>query len=116
VGKQVLSAFVEVDRGTMPNDRFKRKVEAYFAYDVSGRYTERYKSQRFRVLVITQTPERLTNLKETTAQVAQRNCWFTILAEIGQRGPLAAVWQTIGREAKTRLIEADGNEVHGQAG
>ncbi|HET8579446.1 MAG TPA: replication-relaxation family protein [Nitrospiraceae bacterium] len=37
VGKQLLSAFIEVDRGTMPNRRFQRKVEVYFAYDVSGR-------------------------------------------------------------------------------
>ncbi len=115
VGKQLLSAFIEVDRGTMPNRRFQRKVEAYFAYDVSGRYAERYKGQRFRVLVITKTPERLTNLKETTAQVAQRNCWFATLAEIAQHGPLAAVWETVGREGKAQLIEARSTEVHGQA-
>jgi hypothetical protein len=99
----------------MPNDRFKRKVEGYFAYDVSGRYAERYKSHRFRVLVITKTPERLTNLKATTAQIAQRNCWFTTLAEIGQPGPLAAIWETVGRDGKTRLIDADSREGHDHA-
>jgi len=105
VGKQVLSAFVEVDRGTMPNDRFKRKVEAYFAYDVSGRYTERYKSQRFRVLVITKTSERLANLKATTAQVAQRYFWFAVLSDFSCEGPLQSVWETISREGRTVLLE-----------
>lgn len=115
VGKQLLSVFIEVDRGTMPNHRFQRKVEAYFAYDVSGRYAERHKGQRFRVLVITKTPKRLTNLKETTAQVAQRNCWFATLPEIAQNGPLAAIWETVGREEKARLIDTDGKEERGQA-
>ena len=115
VGKQVLAAFVEVDRGTMPNRRFKEKIERYFAYDVSGRYAERYKGQRFRVLVITSSAERLANLKNTAAQVAQRNCWFATLSEIAQNGPLAAIWETVGGERKARLIETDSKEVHGQA-
>lgn len=106
VGRQVLSAFVEVDRGTMPNRRFKEKVERYFAYDVSGRYASRYKGQRFRVLVIAQSQARLENLKTTAAQVAQRYCWFTGVSEVRENAPLMAIWQTIGRERKSPLFDA----------
>lgn len=104
VGNQVLSAFIEVDRGTMPNRRFQEKVERYFAYDVSGRYNERYKGQRFRVLVVANSPARLANLKQTAAQVAQRYCWFSTLPALREQGPLASIWDVIGREGKSRLL------------
>ncbi|MGH2362396.1 MAG: replication-relaxation family protein [bacterium] len=110
VGKQVLSAFVEVDQGTMPNRRFKEKVERYFAYDVSLRFTERYKGQRFRVVVVTDGPMRLANLKETAAPVAQRYCWFTTLAELREHGPLANIWQVVGREGRSPLSPSDRKE------
>jgi hypothetical protein len=103
VGKQVLSAFVEVDRGTMPNRRFKEKVERYFAYDVSGRYANRYKGERFRVLVVAGTSARLANLKETAAQVAQRYFWFTTLDKI-QLDPLAAIWEVVGHDRGSTLF------------
>ncbi len=95
VGRQVLSAFVEVDRGTMPNPRFKEKVERYFAYDVSGRFAERYKGQRFRVLVVAKTSNRLANLKQTVSQVAQRYFWFVTLVHLNESGAMRSVWQTV---------------------
>lgn len=104
VAGHILSGFVEVDRGTMSNRRFKDKVERYFKYDVSGRFAERYKGQRFRVFVLTRTIGRLVNLKQTTAQIAQRNCWFTTLAEITKEGPLAAIWQVVGLDEKVPLF------------
>jgi hypothetical protein len=104
VGRQVLSAFVEVDRGTMPNRRFREKVERYFAYDVSGRYAERYKGQRFRVFVVSITRERLANLKHTAAQVPQRYCWFSTLNLIREQGPLATVWETISTTGNVSLF------------
>ncbi len=110
IGRHVLAAFLEVDRGTMPNRRFKEKVERYFAYDVSGRFAERHKGQRFRVLVVARSPARLANLKETTAQVAQRNCWFTTLADLRTHGSLAAIWQAVGWEEKSPLFVSDRKE------
>jgi hypothetical protein len=105
VGRQLLSAFVEVDRGTMPNRRFKEKVERYFAYDVSSRYTERYRGQRFRVLIIGTSAARLANLKNAAAQVAQRYCWLTTREKLHQRGPLATIWEVVGREGRAQLFQ-----------
>lgn len=90
----------------MPNRRFKEKVERYFAYDVSGRYTERYYGRRFRVLVVATGQPRLRNLKETTAQVAQCYFWFSTLADLKERGPLTSIWEVVGREEKAPLLEA----------
>jgi len=104
VGNQVLSAFIEVDRGTMPNRRFQEKVERYFAYDVSGRYNERYKGQRFRVLVVANSPARLANLKQTAAQVAQRYCWFSTLPALRELGLQASIWEVVGREGRGPLL------------
>ena len=108
VGRQVLSAFVEVDRGTMPNRRFKEKVERYFAYDISDRYAERHKGQRFRVLVVAPSPARLANLKHTAAQVAQRYFWFTSLPDLKEKGPLAPVWEVVVKEEKVPLLLSAG--------
>lgn len=105
VGRQVLSAFVEVDRATMPNRRFKEKVERYFAYDVSGRYAERYRGQRFRVLIVAPSPTRLANLKQVATQVAQRHCWFTTLPQIQKQGALAPIWRAVGREGDQPFID-----------
>ncbi len=113
VGRQVLSAFVEVDRGTMPNRRFKEKVERYFAYDVSGEYGKRYQAKHFRILVVASSPQRLANLKETAAQVAQRYCWLTTLPETQQYGPLAPIWEMVGREGKVPLLDPAGKEDRG---
>lgn len=111
IGHQVLAAFVEVDRGTMPNHRFKEKVERYFAYDVSGRFTERYNGQRFRVLVVAMGPARLANLKDAAAQVAQRYCWFTDHAALMNRGPLETSWQAVGWDSERPLFPSDRKEV-----
>ncbi len=89
----------------MPNRRFKEKVERYFAYDVSGRYKERHKGQRFRVLVVTKTLERIGNLKRTAAQVAQRYRWFTTLAELRVRGTMERIWEVIARDGKGQLFD-----------
>jgi hypothetical protein len=107
VRKRVLSAFVEVDQGTMPNKRFKEKVERYFAYDISGRYVERYKGQRFRVLVITNSLARLANLKNTAAQVTQRYCWFTTLSTLSENEVLAPIWEIVGNEGKMSLLDPE---------
>lgn len=104
VGSQMLSAFVEVDRGTMPNGRFKEKVERYFAYDVSGAYSGRYKGQRFRVLVVVPSLARLANLKTTAGRVPQRSLWFTTQSELRERSPLAVIWETVGCKEKHSII------------
>ncbi len=107
VGKQVLSAFVEVDRGTMPNRRFKEKVERYFAYDVSGRYADRYRGQRFRVLVVAPSQVRQANLMSTAAKVAQRYHWFARASELREKGPLASIWEVVARAERGPLFETE---------
>lgn len=94
----------------MPNRRFKEKTERYFAYDVSGRYAQRFNGQRFRVLVLARTPKRLRNLKQTAAQGAQRYCWFGTLSDLQTRGPFGAIWETVLLNSRVPLFAPDRQE------
>ncbi|WP_119072032.1 replication-relaxation family protein [Aggregatilinea lenta] len=70
--------FLEMDRGTMTNARFRDKVLAYKAYIASGQYEQRYGTRSLRVLTVTSGPKRLENLKKEAEQVrGGRVFWFT---------------------------------------
>ena len=70
--------FLEVDRGTMSNERFKRKMEAYASFRSSGLSESSFATKNFRVLTVTTSRKRLENLKRVTAGVGdESHFWFT---------------------------------------
>ncbi|MBA7628912.1 hypothetical protein ES703_36409 [subsurface metagenome] len=75
--------FIEADRATETNRRWKDKIRGYVEYVKTGQYYKRYKAESLRVLTITTTQERLKNLLATTKNVKGGNFfWFTTKEKI----------------------------------
>jgi len=78
--------FIEADRATETNRRWKDKIRGYVEYVKTGQYYKRYKAESLRVLTITTTQERLENLLATTKNVKGASFfWFTTKEKILNR-------------------------------
>jgi hypothetical protein len=89
--------FLELDRSTMSNQRFVGKVYNFLEFGLSGSYRSRFAMNFFRVLVVTQTLERLLNLKTTVESVTDKMFWF---ASIDDHLPLRVfdrIWHRAGQ-------------------
>jgi hypothetical protein len=100
------SFFLEADRATEANKRFKEKVRGYVEYVRTKKYQERYKTISLRVLVVTTTKERLKNLMNTTQSVNGASFfWFTTFKEANPENILSKpIWLSTGREDKINLM------------
>jgi hypothetical protein len=98
--------FLEIDRSTLSNRRWRERTEAYLKYIESGRYGERYGTRSLRILTVTTGPRRLVNLKRTTEEAGGGELfWFTALGEMSTRNALEQpIWQVAGQAALSRLI------------
>jgi hypothetical protein len=98
--------FVEVDRGTTDLSRWQQKVARYRDYRESGRYTEVYGLQRFRVLVTAPAPGRLAHLRSATRAVTDRGFWFALTHEVLEHpDPDCPIWPPVVREERRGLLE-----------
>jgi hypothetical protein len=100
--------FLELDRGTMSTTRFTTKILAYNTYVESGAYQRRYQTRSLRVLTVTSSSKRLTNLKEATDDAkGGRLFWFTTLRAVTPTTVLhTPIWQVAGSPLKAVLIDA----------
>lgn len=97
--------FLELDRATMENRRFAKKIKAYILYWQSGAYQERYRTRSLRVLTVTTSRRRLRNLKETTEDTGGKSMfWFTTFEELDPERILGSVWEVAGQDQRARLI------------
>lgn len=99
--------FLELDRGTMDLGRFAQKVVAYTAYSGSGLSERRFGTKRFRMLTVTESVERMSNLKHATEEVGGENrFWFSTLSGLTSETVLIEpVWSISGRDDPAILIE-----------
>ena len=92
-----LHFFVEVDMGTMANNRWQEKILAYQQFRSSGLSQRYYQARNFRVLAIISSQARLKNLKNTSEKVgADHHFWFAEEAHINIWQPeklLKPIWQ-----------------------
>ncbi len=99
--------FVEVDRGTMDNPRFKRKMRGYARYWLDGVYQEKWGYRTFRVLTAT-TKRRVSNLMTTTRQLSEKQTliffYFTDLDSITPASIFSEVWHLPTQRAVRGLI------------
>ena len=91
--------FVEIDRGTMPLKRIRRKLRGYRVYYFSGGFVKKYGQEGdriedyfFRVLVTAVTEERRNNLIEQAIAIGSLDMiWFSVFSEF-VNDPLGKVW------------------------
>jgi predicted transcriptional regulator len=98
--------FLELDRGTMTGKRFRTKILSYIAYATSALSQQRYGTNRFRVLTVTESQRRRENLKTATEGVEGKSrFWFGVLSELTPSYVLSfPVWSVAGREEQVELI------------
>jgi hypothetical protein len=98
---------LEVDRATETNGRWKRRVQAYLAYIASGQYSRRFGTTSLRILIITTSLERLTNLQRATVEVGGGSLfWFTTMELVQPETVLSEpIWQVAGQEGMIKLIK-----------
>lgn len=95
--------FLELDQATMSNKRWKMRIGAYLTYVQSGKYQERYQTHSLRVLTVTTSAKRLTNLKKTTESAGGREVfWFSTLDQVlSNQALFSPIWQQAGDLSNT---------------
>ena len=89
---EILTAFLEVDLGTESLSVWRRKVDSYVQFAVSGEFARLFGQSRFRVLVVVDSARRMGSLRRTTAAVTDRVFWFTTLEAVMREGLFAPIW------------------------
>jgi len=97
---------LEVDRATETSGRWAHRVQAYLTYIASGRYSRRFGTTSLRILTITTSRERLTNLQRATEEAGGGSLfWFTTLGLVQPETVLSEpIWQVAGQEGMNKLI------------
>ena len=99
--------FLELDRGTMTQERFRQKLVGYVAYHKVGGYERRFKSAGLRVLTVTDKPGRFPKLVESARSVEGigRRFWFAQLEAVTASSVLTEpVWTVAGSDDKATLF------------
>lgn len=101
--------FLELDRGTMTNVRFKTKILAYQKYYQTGAYQARYQTKSLRVLTVTTSQARALNLKETTEGVGGKaRYWFTDFEAITPERLFGQpIWWKAAHAGQYRLVDTE---------
>lgn len=106
--------FLESDRSTMPLTRrdfaktsFRRKLLAYQATWMQKLHQSRFRFHRFRVLTVTTSADRVTNLVDVCQSLksARGLFLFTDISSLRATDPLAAQWQSASGGPRVRLID-----------
>ena len=98
--------FLEVDRATESNHRWRDKIKGYVEYVKSGMYKKKFGTDALRVLTVTTTPDRMNNLIKTTQSV--ENAYFFLFATSDQMKSkdviFKPVWKTTEKEDLISLL------------
>ena len=99
--------FLEVDRATESNRRWRDKVRGYVEYVYSRNYYNKFKSESLRILTVTTSPERLANLMKTTKSVEKANFFlFTTFEQVKNNNVLFDnIWQEPSEKGLTKLVK-----------
>lgn len=92
--------FLELDRATMSNGRWRSRIYSYLDYVHSGRYRERFQTPSLRILTVTTTAQRLENLKKATEQAGGKELfWFTTMDQVSPSNVfLGPIWRLANDE------------------
>jgi hypothetical protein len=90
--QKTLAAFLEVDLGHEGLSVWKKKVESYLRYAISGNFTKRFGQPQFRVFVIANSERRMHSLRKATSSLTDKMFWFATLDSIARDGFWSQVW------------------------
>jgi hypothetical protein len=90
--QKTLAAFLEVDLGHEGLSVWKRKVETYLRYAISGNFEKRFGQAQFRVLVAASSERRMHSLRKATSGLTDKIFWFSTFESITGDGFWAPIW------------------------
>lgn len=104
--KGIAHCFLELDRGTMTTQRFKTKIQAYQVYYASGAYERRFGTKSLRVLTVTTSEGRATNLYRVTEEAqGKQRYWFTTLNQVTPGSVLTeSIWRVATNPVPQSLV------------
>jgi hypothetical protein len=108
--------FVEADQSTMSGRRFSKKLKAYLTWWREGKSRDKLGAEFFRVLTLTKSHERATNLCKIAKDVCKREedpnapwlFWFVSEESYNLDNPssvLGEIWRVAADENKHKLLE-----------
>jgi len=86
------SCFLEVDLGTENLSVWKKKVNGYLAYAVSGAFETQFRRSQFRVLVVTDSERRLHSIRAVIAKSTDKIFWISSFDLIERQSFWAPIW------------------------
>ncbi|MHC1743973.1 MAG: replication-relaxation family protein [Syntrophobacteraceae bacterium] len=112
-GKSKHFLYLEADRSTMTNERFLKKLKAYWAWWKQGGSQKKHGVGDFRVLTITKSNARRDNLKRMAVKASPGKngsgmFWFACEQDYSISDPkslLARIWLTARDEKRHCLLE-----------
>ena len=90
--QKTLAAFLEVDLGHEGLSVWKKKVENYHRYAISGSFAKRFGQPQFRVLVVASSERRMHSLRKATSGLTDKLFWFATFDSIVRDGFWSSVW------------------------
>lgn len=105
--------YLEADRSTMTNDRFMKKLKAYWTWWKQGGSQKKHKIEGFRVLTVTRSEQRRDNLREVAKQASPGKTgsgmfWFACEKDYSIDNPesiLGEIWLTSKDNQRHALLE-----------
>jgi hypothetical protein len=105
--------YLEADRSTMTNERFEKKLRAYWTWKKQGGSALKHGVRHFRVLTVTRSYERRDNLrkaalKATPVKGGSAMFWFACEKDYSVDNPasiLGPIWVTAKDNTPHRLFE-----------
>ena len=88
----IRAIFVEVDLGTEAVPVLARKASLYVQLAASGGFTQIFRRNQFRVLIITTSERRLQNIRQAIAKVTDKLFWLGTLDLISAEKFWTASW------------------------
>ena len=104
IAAKVVPMFIEVDLGTESQLVWKRKVEAYLRYAVSGKFQHQFQHPQFRVLVVASSERRVASLRAATAELTDKIFWFATFEGVKTNGFWSPLWQRPKNDRRQALL------------
>ena len=101
---ETIAAFFEFDLGHENLIVWKKKVEKYLQYAISGDFQSFVRHSQFRVLVVTNSDARLRALRLATASITDKIFWFATMDFIRRQSFWSAVWLRPTSDHPTTLL------------
>jgi hypothetical protein len=96
--------FLEVDLGTESMPVWTKKTQLYLQMALSGSFTELFRQQQFRVLVIATTERRLQHIRSVIAKSTDKVFWISTFDDIKLHGFWSSIWRRPTGDQRLQLI------------